>query len=331
MDVALHINRIAAALLDPLSGNQLKETTGELGGELRLSGKLAEIDLTGKMMLRDVATKVATSNMRYQLPKHELVFSTNLIDLGRFKLKDEKGRESEVWGNITHKHFQDIRLNLNFRTEGLQVLNTTRNDNNLFFGTLFIQTTGQLLGPINDLKLAAQVKTLPGSELTVIPFGTEQEVKQEDFIVFGNPNEIDWKGNEAGLQILKKQAYGFQVSTNLEITPDLRLNVILDEDSGDQLYCMGYANLSVGVDMDGNTEVLGEYVFSEGKYNFSYEGLVKKEFEIQPESRLTFPGDPLDARFDFAAIYSTKTRHIRSLQTKPYWREMRCKIFAGLP
>ena len=46
----------------------------------------------------------------------------------------------------------------------------------------------------------------------------------------------------------------------------------------------------------------------EGKYDFSFEGLVEKEFQIQPNSRIDFSGDPMDARLNLTAIYETKTQ-----------------------
>lgn len=149
-------------------------------------------------------------------------------------------------------------------------------------------------------------KTQAGTQFYVTPLTDEQAIAKDDFILFGRP-ALDSLGRDTSyLKKYQLTSPGLDLQLNLEMTPDAGLQIIVDPLSGDKLSCRGTSNLTVTMDPAGNVGVLGSFQITEGQYSFNYEQLLKREFSILPNSKISFDGDPLRARLDITAAYQTR-------------------------
>ena len=164
----------------------------------------------------------------------------------------------------------------------------------------------------------------------VIPFAeTEGAIVQEDFVIFLDPTQYDLEALKAGqegslesqnvqlemdsiLQAQLQQSYeaqmaGIDMTLKFELSDEAELHVIVDPVTGDQVTCWGNAQLTIDMDEQGNMDMVGEYVITEGVYALSYEEVIRKKFNIRKGSRLDFTGNPFDAAFNITAIYEAPT------------------------
>src|SRR5205823_2419854 len=61
-----------------------------------------------------------------------------------------------------------------------------------------------------------------------------------------------------------------------------------------------------GIDPSGKTTLSGSYTINSGAYELSY-NLLKRRFDIQQGSKITWNGQPTDADLDVTAVYTVKT------------------------
>lgn len=315
IEADINFDRLNASLAEIVAGENIDKTSGEITGKLNIQGSLSNPLINGNLSTKKISTLLKVADERYTIPESQISFSKNKIDLGQFTVKDEAERLLKVQGAINYKKLQNFMLDLQFESDEIQVLNTKYNPDELYYGNLLVNTSGTVTGPFERLQIKVDATTLPGSALNVLPATQEDILLGGQVIVFGHPDSLTATGEiETRTEI--PNPYNFDLSASLEVTPATILTIELDPNSGDQVVCNGKANLVVDMDATGNLEIIGDYIFDKGKYNFNYEGLVKKEFEIQKGSSLTFPGDPYKAGFGLTAIYRIKTSTVALIETQ---------------
>ncbi|MEM9888748.1 MAG: translocation/assembly module TamB domain-containing protein [Bacteroidota bacterium] len=231
------------------------------------------------------------------------------MDFGRMQMKDKNGYPATLSGQMDISDLEDITMNLNFKTDRFQVLNTTSQDEELYYGKLLLSANVDIRGTANEPVITMKAKTLDKTQLFVQPLTVEEAVaSQEDYIIFANPNEYLAEDSTRSLQqAYQSEAAGIDLTLNLEVTPDAELQIVIDPATGDKLVCRGTAQMTVDMTPAGDLDILGNYRITNGSYALNYQGLLKKNFTLRAGSRLDFVGDPLATRFDVGAIYTTST------------------------
>ena len=81
----------------------------------------------------------------------------------------------------------------------------------------------------------------------------------------------------------------------------------MDKRNGDHLTGQGEGTLRLRLTPNDDIEASGQLDVSGSKYLFTYEGLIKREFELEEDSKLTFVGPIDNPNLDLSAEYSVKT------------------------
>ncbi|MFK7934012.1 MAG: translocation/assembly module TamB domain-containing protein [Saprospiraceae bacterium] len=309
IDLDANIAGIEMRLLDPFMADLIKESRGKVNGEFAIAGTPDELAVNGQMTFNEVSTVVEMLGIRYAIQQQPTVTVSNtLVDLGSINLVDENNNTATFSGQVKHEFFTDFLLDLKLNTDRFQVLNTTVDDNELYYGQLFasasVNITGDALEPSVNVVSA---RTLSGSKLFIQPLSFEAAIAQEDFIIFANPADYEQDTTISINEVYEINNTGVDLLMNLAVTDDAELQIIIDPTTGDKLVARGNANVTVEMNPAGDVAVTGNYVLTSGTYNLNYQGVLKKEFVIQPGSNISLVGDPLNSRFDISAIYTAKT------------------------
>jgi hypothetical protein len=94
---------------------------------------------------------------------------------------------------------------------------------------------------------------------------------------------------------------------NFDITPDAYCEIQLDRQTGDIIKAYGQGRLGMKVDTKGDFTMTGNYEILKGDYTFTFQNIINKRFQIQPNSRITWTGDPYGALLDVTAAYTQYT------------------------
>lgn len=305
-DITANLERLILAIADPFMNTFIRESEGHVSGKFTLRGTPDRPALNGNITMHDISTEVVLAGGRYRTDGSTIRFSETEIDLGQMTFFDAANRKADLSGKISHSYLDSIQMNMRMRTDGLQILNTTREDNQLYYGKLFAKADVRITGTPDLPRLDIVATTLDSSLLHVEPLTEQLAVVHEDYIIFSNPNRYE----PDSLTLLEKQIGtgrgNFDLNLVLEVTPEARLNIIIDPLKGDELFCSGSGNFTVRMNPAGEISITGAYIIEEGNYSFNYEGLVKRDFAIRKGSSLSFAGDPYNARFDVTAVYKTR-------------------------
>lgn len=304
-DFLLDIDNFQLMLLDPFLSEIIKDSKGSLSGNASLRGTIDQPIIGGEVTLDKSITTIVVNNARYATDNHTITFDNEAIDIGVLDLYDANNNAATISGKIYHNFLNDIRLDLELDTDKFVFLNTSKDDNPIFFGKLVLDASGTIVGPISLLDVDLKAKTLENTLVTLSPLSGSTFAIEEEFITYGKPDEYEDQTSEYLLKLAR--AFPFKVNLLLNATNDATLNFVLDPVSGDRIEGKGMGDLRVKLNPDGQQEIYGTYTVNDGSYKFSYGDFVTKKFKIKPGGTVRFNGDPLRAVLDIDAIYNVYT------------------------
>jgi translocation and assembly module TamB len=221
-------------------------------------------------------------------------------------LLDSAGNVARLDGNINAKDFANMELDLRVNARNWQALNSTKKDNDLFYGKLFLNTNMRMRGTTAKPDIEGSLNILPGTDFTVVsPENNPQIVSSEGIVKFIDkdmPGEI--------LPVMPPKdtvrlgfAPGSNINVNLTIDPEAKFSFVIDKATGDFVNVKGDAALNANIGNDGAMTLTGMYKLNDGAYELNY-NLIKRRFRIKEGSTITFAGDPLAAELNVTAIYT---------------------------
>jgi len=287
-------------LIEPFFEKYISDVSGYLDGNIMISGEFTNPILRGEGKAKSGEFTLDYLNTHYNLDG-SIVFDNNFMDFKDFMLTDPFGNKGNMYGRITHNGFKELGFDFYGDFENFLVLNTTSKHNNLYYGTAF--TTGDLriFGKEKVFNISANATSEKGTKF-YIPLEGSEEVIKEDFINFISMADTliappQQEGEKVGLS-------GISLNLELDITPDAYCEIIFDLTAGDIIRGRGNGKLNLQIDTKGDFFMFGDYDITEGGYNFTLYNIINKEFEIEPNSKITWIGDPYEAILDIRANYS---------------------------
>ncbi|MAJ51186.1 MAG: hypothetical protein CMB82_06190 [Flammeovirgaceae bacterium] len=284
--------------LAPLFQKKISGIDGYASGKLGIQGSVFNPKINGEAILSEGVATVDYLNTDYKF-SGTTQFDQNIIYFDQIEIFDRFGSKGFVTGQVTHENIKGKTLDLKVDFLNLELLNTSHNQNTLYYGNAFGSGEVRISGPFNNLIFDANIQT-NGKTRIKIPIEDQMNFENQDYINFVNQPDIITMSNDVIKP--KNSNRGFQVNMNLEITRDAYGELIFNEQTGDIIRGRGQGNLQLSVNSDGLFEVLGQFEVLEGAYNWT-SNVLNKEFEIQPGGMVSFFGDPYQGLMSLEANY----------------------------
>ncbi len=311
MDINLYAGRINLNILEPYLGSVFSGINGFAQSNLRAIGGAKHFYLVGDATVEEGSLKVAYTQCKYSFKNHKIRFDKDLIDFGNMQLKDTLQHDGSLSGKIHHKFFKDFSFeNVHFETDKMLLLNTSKRDNSQFYGTVIGRAKMNLNGPLTNLKM--DINGAPSSvdsSHIYLPTGDSKESSAVDyieFIKFGKLMEDS---------LVTDKSTNIVVNMKLTANPACKIDVILDEETGDIIKGQGSGILDIKVGNREPLDIRGRYEISGGEYTFNFQTFLKKAFKLQPGT-ISWNGSPTDAIIDLNATYVAERVDISSLSAQ---------------
>ena len=296
-------------LAQPFLGSLFSNLGGTGRGGLHLSGMFGAMNLTGGVDIRNGRLKFNYLGTTYTFADR-VDFTMNSISFRNIKLRDPLGNVGLVDGVVSHHQFKDMSLIIGASFRKLQVLNTTRKDNDLYFGTAYASGTARVTGPVDDLRVDVRATSEAGTRMS-LPLDNAAKAQKAGYIKFVNNNvKPDTVITKKAVVVKVEDQVdlsGIQLNFNLTVTPDAYMEILLDESTGDIIRGTAAGQLRLNIDTRGDFNMYGQVEIVRGAYNFTLQGLVNKEFVVRPGGLITWNGDPLAGEMSVAATYTQRT------------------------
>jgi hypothetical protein len=311
LDITGNFKDTKINLLDKYLSGVFSDLNGYATGQLRIVGPPNNLKYLGRMQLRDGQLRVIYTNVLYKIPSAVFDFKDGVIDFGSFNFKDERGNTGHITkGILRHQAFDDLYFDFAFNTNKLQVINTPSSSKDPFFGTMYAKANATFRGPLEDMRLDVRGEPADSSEL-YIRSQTGRESGEANFVV--------WKKYGSEMKAVRSsEESNLRVSLDVTANNYAKMNVILDELTGDIIQANGHGNLKMQTGTDGNFSITGRYDIDRGNYNFNFQSLLRKPFKLREGTGnyIQWKGDPYDADIKIDAEYEADDVRFSDLATE---------------
>ncbi|MBC8005867.1 MAG: translocation/assembly module TamB, partial [Verrucomicrobia bacterium] len=308
-DINTDIQSLSMKTIEAFSMDQITEAEGTLTGNFLINGTTASPQITGNLTFNNVFMKPAYLNNRLEIKEETIELRNDGIYFDTFTLADASQHTAVIDGSVQMKQFSDFIFALQVNTTDFLLFNTAAKDNQNFFGRMIIDSKIDVTGPMELPRINARVKMKEGSNFTFsVPEDQLTTDKGEDVVIFLNPVELSPILTRGDSTTKKTSGMtGFDLASIIEIDKGATLRLLMDPASADSLVVRGEAALSFTMDQSGKMSLTGSYNLSEGSYLVSFESVIKRKFDIESGSTITWNGDPMDALISINAIYTVRT------------------------
>jgi hypothetical protein len=308
LNLDLDLEKIELRAIEKFSNGSLKNSEGYISGNIAVSGTTKQPKYDGTIQFNETIFNVARLNSVFKISNESIKINNKGIYFDTFTIADTNNSNFNLSGNILTESLINPSFNLTLNTEKFQVLNSTAEDNELFYGKASINADLSIKGNLKLPKVSGRLRIRKVTDITYVVPESQLDLQERDGVVIfvnrENPDNIlTRKDDEEKLPFFK----GFDVNTILEIADDAKLNVIIDKKTGDNLAVSGDASLNLNIASNGRINLSGRYELNSGHYETNLYNLVSRRFEIKSGSTITWQGDPRDAKLDVTAIYKVET------------------------
>jgi len=310
--IALTTNKFDLSILNNYLGDIFSNISGMANtSDMKISGSTDHLLITGTALVDSGSLVVGYTQCKYKFNNAAIKFNPDEIDLGTIQLRDTLNNTATVSGKIYHTFFNDFSFdNIRFQTKRLLLLNTTKKDNSTFYGRVIGRGSMSLNGPLTNMIMnidgdpsnryqdSNYLKLLTGNSIE------NSGIDYIDFIQFGSKMKEAKKGKLLSSNLL--------VDMNVTANPACKIDVILDEATGDVIQGQGNGKLNIRVGTNEPLSMRGRYDITKGEYTFNFQTFFHYFFTVDRGS-IVWTGDPYLANIDVVAEYLAKRVDLSSL------------------
>jgi hypothetical protein len=310
-------NEINLAFLQKYMKSFAGDISGLIYGNVHLYGTFSDIYLEGTPYVKNANIKVNLLNTAYSF-SDTVYIDESSIRTKNTVLSDKDGNTGLLSLNFTHDNFKDMKYDLNIKVNNMLVYDIPESDNPKIYGQVYSSGTAGISGTEDFIRVEGNVRTDAGTSVG-FNFTENTSAENYDFVSFvekpedkkpdsnGNgdrKNDTDDDGNSS---------MDYQLNFLVNVTPDAKLELTVGAgEPDDKIRGSGSGDIQIRYGSQSDIQIFGNYLISEGIYNFSLQQVIRKRFNIRDGSIITFQGDPMAANLDISAIYNL-TANIQDL------------------
>nr|WP_205503229.1 translocation/assembly module TamB domain-containing protein [Rufibacter sp. SYSU D00308] len=307
LDLLAVLDDAQLKIVEPVLNTIMSDLGGTMDGRVRISGRLTAPVLKGSVMVTDGSFVFNYLNTRYTFADR-VFFTENDISFQNVRIRDIYNNVAVLNGGIYHDGFQNMVLDLRARFNRFMVLNTTRSDNPLYYGTAFATGEVTALGSTSNLQVNITARSENNTSIA-IPLDNTTALERQNFVTFVNNNPAVRDTTVQDTAAVVRQGVdlsGIRLNFNLDVNENAYIELIFDERTGDIIRGRGRGNIRMEIDTRGEFSMYGNYEIVQGRYNFTLLGVINKEFNVRPGGTVTWNGDPLEGLLKLTATYTQR-------------------------
>lgn len=322
IDLQMDLSKTPLEFMNSFCGSFLHDIDLAGNGNLRLHGPFNGLELEGQIVT-DGAITLSSTNCRYTLENDTVVFVPGNILFKNATLKDCFGNIAYLNGGVHHRHLGRISYDINANTNGLLAYNyPALPKDETYCGYALIRGMIGVHGKGNEVNINADCTALPGSFFTY-DASSPEAIRSQDFITWGSANDaqqgerdttsISNKTNNFELLDAGNDRANIRLNFMVNVTPEARLNLIMDKTTGDYVDLFGAGTLHIEYYNKGSLGIFGNYGIDHGTYKMTIQNLMRRDFSFQRGGSIAFTGDPYKAILNLQAAYKLNSVSLADL------------------
>jgi translocation and assembly module TamB len=311
MDLKLDLRRINLAAFSHSAEGVIDNMRGYLTGKFTVAGTIDKPNVRGNLYFDSSVITPTVSGEALDVSKDRIAFDEDGFNFSQFELRDSAGNKLIIDGNVFTKDYHSYGFDISLNAQNFRMVNAPESGTRQFYGQLNLDAAINLEGKMESPKIDGSIRVNKRTNFYYVLPGNDPEVSDRLGVVrFVDHHTGDTLTDKKALALHKnKEIKGLDVSLNLLTDTSAMLNVVIDPRSGDALNVRGRSNLVFQLEKSGKMDLTGSYEVSGGFYSLSFT-VLKRKFNIDRNSVITWTGDPYTATVDLTASYTALTPSI---------------------
>lgn len=302
INAVAEFNEFRMDILNELLSGVFDNIRGTVNGEVVIVDKVKNPTYSGSLYTKNVGLTVDYLKTDYLFKNDSEIaligsYSSGNMNFENISFIDTKELTSGVLnGIIMNKEFKVWGLDLYFDSDddenGLLILNTTEEDNELFYGKIFADGSFNVNGTTDEkISVYTDSKVLNKSHFT-LNNATTFTLDNNSIIQF---KEKPQEGKNTPVPAREKVSSGLNLNFAIDVEEGTEITVLLDQTTNSTIRVKGSAeNMEFKYNLGGDIDMTGVYNVSQGVYFFNILS-VQKYFQIEKGSEIQFTGNPYNA------------------------------------
>ena len=296
-------------LIQPFIQEYVYDLKGSISlDNLTINGNLDQPKIFGLAKFSNASLGIKYLKTKFYITDKGFIrFNQSNLTLQDVEIKDFKGKTALANGYLNYSNLFEIQYKFLFTNiNNFTVLNTQKQDNELFYGKAIVKKGWfEIVGNTQVTTINADVITDEGTSIQ-IPINSYVKGSRLDYVYF--------KGKSYEKIKNKIKISGIQLNMNIEATPEADMYIIFDEKAGDIIHGNGFGIITLNITPDGEFSMLGKYTIQKGDYLFTTQNVINKKFLLEEGGTIAWSGDPYEASIDIRALYKVNAS-LSSLDT----------------
>ena len=293
MDVQMTDNQVI--IFQPFLRKLVSNMKGLVSANLKVTGKLTQPRINGDLELKNAGLTVNYLKTPY-LISDKVSVENSVINISNLVLKDLRNNQAIANGTVDLRSPNTPIINITVVAKNFMALNTTSRDNPLYYGVAYGTGVFRFNGPTNNMRINIDASTNEGTVFN-IPLNSSETVGETDFITF--------VAKDSALTVKKTSSFnGLVMNFDLRVNEDTEVNLFTDLG---KLTGRGNAGLDMRITSLGDFEMYGDYLISNGKFEFTAQDVINKIFDISQGGSIRWTGNPTEAAINLTAVYGVRT------------------------
>ncbi|MNQ44422.1 hypothetical protein D3C85_581760 [compost metagenome] len=304
LDFNLDLNKLNIKSIQGFSMDNIKEGTGYLSGNFKITGNASAPKVNGELDFNDTGFRVTKFDSYFKTANEKITLQNDVITFNSFTLNDENDNKLTINGTIKSADYTNFDFGLTVVADDFRAIHSKEKDNDLFYGDLILDTKLNIRGTLENPIVGGTIKIKDDTKFSVVlPQSDPSIADREGIVEFVDEDNLYLKQTAAMKEKLdQSELLGMDVNVAISIDKEADLTLVIDKGNGDYLNLKGEAELTGGIDPSGKTTLTGKYEFSDGAYEMNF-NMIRRKFNIQKGSYIIWNGEPTMANVNITAIY----------------------------
>ena len=291
IDMKVRIGRLRLRFLNTLMAGYIYDVDGRISTNLDIAGTYDKPIINGFLRFHDFKFGSVDLHEVYRLNNEKVFFENNIIKPGNLKMYDGSGHEARFSGTMSLKENKLAFHKFHLKSDGFELMNSTIEENSLFYGVLVADIDIRLDGDMDNLNANSRVVLdYPTNVNYVFPEDLSVD-RNEDIVIFA-PIDTSYSDARAADSIRQLEEYGAIsllkfFDAELEVKSGCKFNLYFDQSMEDYVSITGHGAVSYIIS-NNKPKVSGVLNIDEGKLNYSMPMVSMEQLNIDEGSFIQF-------------------------------------------
>ncbi|MEG1658981.1 MAG: translocation/assembly module TamB domain-containing protein [Bacteroides sp.] len=300
IEVNLTLEHFPFNIANAFVPDQLLALSGDMDGELHLTGDTDHPLLNGQLVLDSVSVYARQAGARFRFDNRPVPVTNSRVLFESFALFTTSQNPFTIDGYVDFRDLSRPLANLKMQANNYTLLQAKRTRESLLYGKVLVDFHSTMRGSFSDLTLRGNMNLLGSTDVTYVMTDSPLSVQDRlnDLVTFRAFSDTTTVDKNAAPSV---SLGGLNMIMAVQIDPSVRLKVDLNADRSNRVELEGGGNLTLRYTPQGDLTLTGRYTLSGGLLKYALPVIPLKEFSINNGSYVEWTGNPMDPALNFTA------------------------------